>query len=100
MVVSLSALSRTVFYPIFFEVFVPNNSKYFAKQAMNSLSKNEKLLTCGALLLLVITALLLAIPQDQAYPHFADTRALLGVPLAAASLSNLGFLGIGCTAPS
>ena len=62
---------------------------------MNSLSKNEKLLTCGALLLLVTAALLPAIPQDQAYHHFADTRALLGVPRAADSLSNLGFLGMG-----
>ncbi len=48
-----------------------------------------------AVALALITALVPRLPQDPAYHHFADTRAMLGVPNALDVLSNVPFLLIG-----
>jgi len=39
--------------------------------------------------------LLPPIPQDQTYHHFADARALLGIPNVWNVISNLPFIAIG-----
>jgi uncharacterized membrane protein len=50
----------------------------------------------GAVLAAVgVTFLFPAIPQDEAYHNFADTRALLGVPNCLNVISNAFFLLVG-----
>ena len=58
-------------------------------------SKRETVLAALIVLILVKLAFLPYVPQSQAYHHFADHRALFGMPNAADSLSNLPFLLIG-----
>jgi hypothetical protein len=48
-----------------------------------------------AIVALVVTAALKPVPQPESYHHFADTRALFGIPNAGDVLSNLAFLFAG-----
>ncbi len=59
------------------------------------MSRREHILLFLTGLLLLAALLAPHTPQDPAYHRFADTRAWLGVPNAADSLSNLAFVGVG-----
>lgn len=56
----------------------------------------QELGLAAAILGLSLAAVLLpALPQDPAYHRFADSRAILGVPHALNTLSNLAFVAMG-----
>ncbi|HRO61781.1 MAG TPA: hypothetical protein PK177_21925 [Burkholderiaceae bacterium] len=56
------------------------------------LSTRERLLAASVVILCLAALLLPALPQDQAYHHFADARTLFGIPRALDTLSNLAFV--------
>jgi hypothetical protein len=62
---------------------------------MQHLARSESHLALGTVALCLLALLVPAMPQDQAYHHFADARTLWGVPRALDVLSNFGFVVLG-----
>jgi len=59
------------------------------------MNPKETVLAVSILGLVVLAILVPALPQDQAYHAFADTRPWWGIPNAADTLSNLAFVAVG-----